>query len=77
MRILCCECNTTVWGCRIKSAFNLQEDRVGSELKSMVQSPPGYHFVGADVDSQELWLAALFGDSHFAKCHGQLYCFYH
>lgn len=40
----------------------------------MIQSPPGYHFVGADVDSQELWLAALFGDSHFAKCHGQWIC---
>lgn len=52
------------------SNFNSQEDRIGSELKSMIQSPPGYHFVGADVDSQELWLAALFGDSHFAKCHG-------
>ncbi|XP_054713461.1 DNA polymerase subunit gamma-1-like [Uloborus diversus] len=52
------------------TASNAYEDRVGSELKSMVQAPPGYHFVGADVDSQELWLAALFGDSQFAKIHG-------
>ena len=43
-----------------------QTDRVGSELKAMVQCPPGYHFVGADVDSQELWIAAIFGDAHFA-----------
>ena len=28
-------------------------------------SLPGYHIVGADVDSQELWIAALMGDSFF------------
>ena len=50
----------------------LQPDRIGSELKAMVQSPPGYHFVGADVDSQELWIAALLGDSEFANVHGKL-----
>ncbi|KAJ8304121.1 hypothetical protein KUTeg_017704 [Tegillarca granosa] len=44
-------------------------DRIGSELKSIIQAPPGYHFVGADVDSQELWIAAIIGDSH-AKIHG-------
>ncbi len=47
-----------------------QTERVGSELKAMVQSPPGYHFVGADVDSQELWIAAVLGDAHFAGIHG-------
>ncbi|XP_035210862.1 DNA polymerase subunit gamma-1-like [Stegodyphus dumicola] len=52
------------------TASNAYGDRVGSELKSMIQAPPGYHFVGADVDSQELWLAAIFGDSMFAKIHG-------
>ena len=36
----------------------------------MVQAPPGYHFVGADVDSQELWIAALLGDAYFAGVHG-------
>ena len=36
----------------------------------MVQAPPGYHFVGADVDSQELWIAAVLGDAHFARMHG-------
>ena len=51
--------------------FSLQEGRIGSELKSMIQSPPGYHFVGADVDSQELWIASLLGDAHFAGIHGE------
>jgi DNA polymerase gamma 1 len=36
----------------------------------MIQPPEGYCFVGADVDSQELWIASLFGDSNFAKIHG-------
>ncbi|XP_071477444.1 DNA polymerase subunit gamma-1-like [Diadema antillarum] len=52
------------------TASNARTDRVGSELKSVVQSPPGYHFVGADVDSQELWIAALLGDKNFAGFHG-------
>ena len=50
--------------------LRLQEDRVGSEQKSMIQAPPGYHFVGADVDSQELWIAALLGDKEFSGEHG-------
>lgn len=37
----------------------------------MVQVPPGYHMVGADVDSQELWIAAVLGESHFAGLHGE------
>lgn len=36
---------------------------IGSDLKSMVQCSQGWKMVGADVDSQEQWLAALFGDS--------------
>lgn len=36
----------------------------------MIQSPPGYNIVGADVDSQELWIAATIGDAHFAKIPG-------
>ncbi len=48
----------------------LQKDRVGSELKAMVQVPPGYHLVGADVDSQELWIAAILGEAQFAGIHG-------
>ncbi|XP_048185844.1 DNA polymerase subunit gamma-1 [Perognathus longimembris pacificus] len=52
------------------TASNAQHDRVGSELKAMVQAPPGYVLVGADVDSQELWIAAVLGDAHFAGMHG-------
>ena len=50
--------------------FHLKTDRIGSELKSIVQAPPGYNFVGADVDSQELWIAAVLGDAYFMKQHG-------
>uniref|UniRef100_UPI00398F448B DNA polymerase subunit gamma-1 n=1 Tax=Pristiophorus japonicus TaxID=55135 RepID=UPI00398F448B len=52
------------------TASNARADRVGSELKAMVQVPPGYHLVGADVDSQELWIAAILGEAHFAGIHG-------
>src|SRR5436305_4030781 len=51
------------------TASNAKNNRVGSELKSMVRAPPGYCFVGADVDSEELWIASLVGDSQF-KLHG-------
>lgn len=36
----------------------------------MIQCPPGFSFVGADVDSQELWIASVIGDSHFAGLAG-------
>ncbi|KAM8972300.1 DNA polymerase subunit gamma-1 [Pelodytes ibericus] len=52
------------------TASNARVDRVGSELKAMVQVPPGYHIIGADVDSQELWIAAILGEAHFAGIHG-------
>jgi len=51
------------------TASNAKKDRVGSELKAMIQAPPGYVFVGADVDSEELWIASLVGDAQF-KLHG-------
>ncbi|MCJ1283957.1 DNA-directed DNA polymerase gamma mip1 [Xylographa opegraphella] len=51
------------------TASNAKKNRVGSELKSMVKAPPCYHFVGADVDSEELWIASLVGDSQF-RLHG-------
>lgn len=40
------------------TASNAQIERIGSELRSMVQAPDGYRMVGADVDSQELWIAS-------------------
>ena len=51
------------------TASNAKKNRIGSELKSMVTAPPGFSFVGADVDSEELWIAALVGDASF-KLHG-------
>eukprot|EP00732_Lithocolla_globosa_P005810 Lithocolla_globosa_v1_NODE_6288_length_1110_cov_4.883412.p1 type:complete len:109 gc:universal NODE_6288_length_1110_cov_4.883412:529-855(+) len=32
---------------------------IGSEIKAKIRAPEGYSFVGADVDSQELWIASL------------------
>lgn len=52
------------------TASNAQHERIGSELRGMVEAPPGYKFVGADVDSQELWIASVLGDASAAKCHG-------
>lgn len=51
------------------TASNAKKTRVGSELKAMVKAPPGYSFVGADVDSEELWIASILGDAIF-KLHG-------
>lgn len=51
------------------TASNAKKNRVGSELKAMVKAPEGYCFVGADVDSEELWIASLIGDAIF-KLHG-------
>lgn len=51
------------------TASNSKPNRIGSELKSLVEAPKGYVFVGADVDSEELWIASLIGDSMF-KIHG-------
>ncbi|OJD28311.1 hypothetical protein ACJ73_00283 [Blastomyces percursus] len=51
------------------TASNAKANRVGSELKAMVTAPPGYVFVGADVDSEELWIASLVGDAQF-QIHG-------
>jgi DNA polymerase gamma 1 len=51
------------------TASNAKANRVGSELKAMIRAPPGYCFVGADVDSEELWIASLVGDAQF-QLHG-------
>lgn len=40
------------------TASNAQSDRIGSELRCMVQAPDNYRIVGADVDSQELWISS-------------------
>ncbi|KAK8870028.1 hypothetical protein IAR55_000598 [Kwoniella newhampshirensis] len=51
------------------TASNAKKNRVGSELKAMVRAPPGYSIVGADVDSEELWISSVIGDSQFGM-HG-------
>ncbi|XP_076376318.1 DNA polymerase gamma, catalytic subunit tam [Megalopta genalis] len=52
------------------TASNAHEERIGSELRAMIQAPPGYNIVGADVDSQELWISSLLGDAYYKKIHG-------
>lgn len=52
------------------TASNAQRERIGSELRAMVQAPNGFKIVGADVDSQELWIASVLGDGHAAGIHG-------
>ncbi|KAI5969821.1 MIP1 [Candida margitis] len=51
------------------TASNSKKNRIGSELKSLIEAPEGYCFIGADVDSEELWIASLVGDSMF-EIHG-------
>eukprot|EP00040_Diaphanoeca_grandis_P036764 m.236119 g.236119 ORF g.236119 m.236119 type:complete len:1061 (-) comp33675_c1_seq1:74-3256(-) len=52
------------------TASNPSHKQIASEVKSRIRAPPGHKFVGADVDSQELWIAAIMGDSEMAKSHG-------
>lgn len=52
------------------TAANPDPSLIGTELKSRIEAPPGYRFVGADVDSQELWIAAVFGDATMGGIHG-------
>ncbi|KAG2218584.1 hypothetical protein INT45_013638, partial [Circinella minor] len=47
------------------TASNAKANRIGSELKSMIQVPEGYKIVGADVDSEELWISSVIGDAQF------------
>jgi DNA polymerase gamma 1 len=51
------------------TSANAKANRIGTELKSKIRAPKDYVFVGADVDSQELWIASLLGDSQFG-IHG-------
>jgi DNA polymerase gamma 1 len=43
-------------------AANCKEDKIGSNLKSQVVAPDGYVFIGTDIDSEEVRLAALVGE---------------
>lgn len=51
------------------TASNAKKNRIGSELKSMVRAPEGWSIVGADVDSEELWICSVMGDAQFGM-HG-------
>ncbi|CUA77609.1 DNA polymerase gamma 1 [Rhizoctonia solani] len=51
------------------TASNAKPNRIGSELKTLVRAPEGYILVGADVDSEELWIASVVGDAQFG-IHG-------
>ncbi|KAJ3277046.1 DNA-directed DNA polymerase gamma mip1 [Terramyces sp. JEL0728] len=51
------------------TASNAKKNLIGSEIKSKIVAPKGHCIVGADVDSEELWIASLIGDSQF-KIHG-------
>ena len=51
------------------TAPNAKKNRIGSELKAKIVAPPGYKIIGADVDSEELWIASLIGDAQFG-IHG-------
>ncbi|KAF8521316.1 DNA polymerase family A-domain-containing protein [Gautieria morchelliformis] len=51
------------------TASNAKVNRIGSELKAMVRAPEGYAIVGADVDSEELWISSCMGDAQFGL-HG-------
>ncbi|KXN84811.1 DNA polymerase subunit gamma-1 [Leucoagaricus sp. SymC.cos] len=51
------------------TASNAKKNRVGSELKAMIRAPEGCAIVGADVDSEELWISSCMGDAQFGL-HG-------
>ncbi|KAF8347323.1 DNA polymerase family A-domain-containing protein [Amanita rubescens] len=51
------------------TASNAKKNRVGSELKAMVRAPPGNAIIGADVDSEELWISSCMGDAQLGM-HG-------
>lgn len=55
---------------RLTMVLPNSQSKMGSELKSLIQAPEGYKFVGADVDSEELWIASLFGDAIQGLGHG-------
>ena len=51
------------------TAANVSKGRFGSDLKMQVQAPTNYKIIGADVDSEELWIASLLADAQF-QMHG-------
>ncbi|KII60806.1 DNA polymerase subunit gamma-1 [Thelohanellus kitauei] len=52
------------------TAVNPQIEMIGSEFKAAVFAPDGFCFVGADVDSEEMWIASLIADASTVGIHG-------
>jgi DNA polymerase gamma 1 len=52
-------CADALWQC----SPNAKKNRIGTEVRTMIEAPPGYRIVGADVDGQEAWIATMFADS--------------
>lgn len=46
-------------------------DKIGSELKSKIEAPPGWSMVGADFDTQELSIGSLWADCWHGKGIGK------
>lgn len=44
---------------------------VSSELKAMIQEPPGYHLVGWMWTARRCGLLTGLGEAHFAGIHGE------
>jgi DNA polymerase gamma 1 len=44
---------------------NPKKGKPGTEFKATIAAPAGYKIVGADIDSEELWLAGLLGDQAY------------
>jgi len=56
-------CTDPLW----LTTCDAKKNRIGSELKSRIQAPPGFKFLNADYSSQEYKIAALLGDSLSGK----------
>ena len=56
-------CTDPLW----LTTCDAKKNRIGSELKSRIQAPPGYKFLNADYSSQEYKIAALLSDSLAGK----------
>ena len=57
-------CADNIW----QVASNPKKLRIGTELKTMVEAPEDYRIVGADVDTEEGWIASALGDAVMGYC---------
>lgn len=59
----------STWQC----APNAKVKRIGTELKSMIETPAPYKMFGADVDGQESWIASLMADYKIGYCGSSIF----